>query len=227
MDWFKFNIFRRHPPIKTLAAYLELNLSDCLVMVGTCPERLGNPDFIHLIVVVNRDPETVIKAMAPIPAFRHRRLLVKVMTVTEVVRSLDVFPLEFSVYAAEATVWVGNNVFAPLKIEPAHLRRECEFYLRSASIKIREQLIVSKKVMPLVHHSWPQIMSVLRVLLSPNLADIISIQQTTALLEDELPEYNTLIRSITHGVYHHRAFQLSSTDYAQLVGQLVSFVDTR
>jgi len=218
-------VFKPSLDIQLLSDSLSRQLGDALVMVGSCPELLGNPDMTVLVVVVNRDPETAVQAMSTVRAFRDPRLLLKVMTVPEVVRSLDVFPLEFSLFASHAHVWHGQNVFFPLKIEPHHLRRECEFYLRSCAIKIREALVFKPNLKRLIQQSWPQMMATLQILLSPHPRDPLSAQDVVSMLEANLPSEDGLIRSVHHSVFHRRSLNITPVAYSQLVSQIVGFVD--
>lgn len=217
--------FKKELDIQSLADGLSRQLGESLVMVGSCPELLGNPEITVLLVVVHRDPDRVIEYSSTVRAFRNPRLLLNVMTVTEVVRSLDVFPLEYSLFAAHAHVWYGQNVFFPLKIESHHLRRECEFYLRSCAIKIRQALVLNAKLKPLLQQSWPQIMATLQVLLSPHPRDPLPVQEVITKLEAALSFEDGWVRSVSHHVYHHRSMVLSGTEYAQLVSQIVGYVD--
>lgn len=219
--------FRKRLDLQPLADALSIQLGESLVMVGSCPELLGNPEMTVLVVVVNREPDVAIQLMGRVRAFRDPRLLLKVMTVAEVVRSLDVFPLEFSLFASHAHIWHGQNVFFPLKIEPHHLRRECEFYLRSCAIKIREALVLKPNLKGLVQHSWPQIMATLQVLLSANPRDPLSVQEVVSTLEAALSCEDGLVRAVSHSVFHRRSVALTSIAYSELVSQIVAYVDSQ
>src|SRR5262249_40034889 len=56
----------------------------------------------------------------------------------ELVRSLDVFPLELSAIVADHVVVSGENLFASLAVDPADVRRACEVQARSHLLHLRE-----------------------------------------------------------------------------------------
>ena len=53
-------------------------------------------------------------------------------------RSLDVFPLEFGAIIADHVVVSGEDPFAGLHVDPAHLRQACEVQARSHLLHLRE-----------------------------------------------------------------------------------------
>ncbi|MBT5856220.1 hypothetical protein HOH87_06260 [bacterium] len=65
----------------------------------------------------------------------------KVMTVTEMTNSLDVFPIEFLDIQENAELIYGTDLLDTLKVDRKNLRHECEFYLRSYVLSLREDYI--------------------------------------------------------------------------------------
>ena len=59
-------------------------------------------------------------------------------------RSADVFPVEFSDIIQTHRVLYGENPFAGMKIDPAHLRLELEHELKSKLILLRSRFLVTK-----------------------------------------------------------------------------------
>ncbi len=69
----------------------------------------------------------------------------KIFTVNELTNSLDVFPIEFLEIKENYNLIHGENIIAKLDIKPKNLRLECEFYLRTNLLKLREGYILNNK----------------------------------------------------------------------------------
>jgi len=62
----------------------------------------------------------------------------------ELVRSLDVFPFEFSAIMADHIVVSGANPFGSLHVEPSDLRWACEVQARGHLLHLREGLVETR-----------------------------------------------------------------------------------
>jgi len=61
-----------------------------------------------------------------------------IVAAPELVRSLDVFPLEFSAILADHLIVSGENTLASLAVDSADVRRACEVQARSHLLHLRE-----------------------------------------------------------------------------------------
>jgi predicted nucleotidyltransferase len=65
------------------------------------------------------------------------------LTEDELARSLDIFAIEYSDIRDAHRVLHGDDPFAALRIQPEHLRLQCERELKGALIQLRERYLLS------------------------------------------------------------------------------------
>lgn len=65
------------------------------------------------------------------------------MTPAYLAASCDTFPLELLEIQQQHVVLVGENHFAPLRFEPAHVRLQCERELKSELLHLRQGLLAA------------------------------------------------------------------------------------
>ena len=88
---------------------------------------------------------------------------IKVFTKTEFENGLDVFPIEFLSIKQNAQLISGQDILSKVFVNKTHLRHECEFYLRSHLLTLRESLIKNtSQPQHLIKESFPSFISVLR-----------------------------------------------------------------
>lgn len=92
------------------------------------------------LVVVDTLTPTDLRACATRVAGWHERGLATplLLPVDELRRSLDAFPMEFSVILTDHEVVFGNDPFEGLIVEREALRRACEVQVRSHLLHLRE-----------------------------------------------------------------------------------------
>ena len=61
---------------------------------------------------------------------------------SELLRSLDTFPIEYAEIREAHRVLEGENVVAELRIDPEHLRLQCEHELKGKRIQLRERYLL-------------------------------------------------------------------------------------
>lgn len=97
---------------------------------------------------------------------RHQSVSMKLFTKEELVNSLDVFPIEFLDLKENRALLLGDDILKTLDISLINLRHECEFYLRTYILKLREGYIQPRRdVSFLIRESLPFLISIFKYLL--------------------------------------------------------------
>jgi len=104
------------------------------------------PALVHTLVVVDRLSADDLGACARhITSWHEAELATPLMLpASELDRSLDVFPFEFSAIIADHVVVAGRNPFERLRVEPADLRWACEVQARSHLLHLREGYVEAR-----------------------------------------------------------------------------------
>ena len=104
------------------------------------------PALVHTLVVVDRLSADDLAACAGhITSWHEAELATPLMLpASELDRSLDVFPFEFSAIIADHVVVAGRNPFERLRVEPADLRWACEVQARSHLLHLREGYVEAR-----------------------------------------------------------------------------------
>ena len=106
-----------------------------LLSAYSYPEFLGDPHEKTLLLIIKEPVYDKILSLNLGASSAHH---VKVFTLEELHHSLDVFPLEFLELQQCRSLLHGDDVLAQLDIDDHHIRLQCEFYLRSLILKVRE-----------------------------------------------------------------------------------------
>ena len=117
-------------------------------------------DTSNLLIVVKSAPLNVLDQIQSI----YKKLAGKltVFTQAELENALDVFPIEFLEMQRQRTLLAGTDLLENVKISPSNLRHECEFYLRSNILKLREGYINKENPEGLITQSLPSFLKVLK-----------------------------------------------------------------
>jgi hypothetical protein len=104
------------------------------------------PALAHTLVVVDRLTADDLRACARhITSWHDAELATPLMLpASDLDRSLDVFPFEFSAIIADHVVVAGKNPFERLRVEPADLRWACEVQARSHLLHLREGYVEAR-----------------------------------------------------------------------------------
>jgi hypothetical protein len=98
--------------------------------------------------------------------FNKTPITIKIFTKEELLNSLDVFPIEFLNLKESRVLLLGKDVLEDIKIDQQNLRHECEFYLRTHILKLREGFIQPKRnEAQLIRESLPFLLSIFKYLL--------------------------------------------------------------
>jgi hypothetical protein len=101
-----------------------------------------------MVVARHLDPEVLDRLAAAMPREKHRKnaLHFEPMFVTQeqIVKSVDVFPIEWLDIQERHLRLEGENVFETLEVPRTHLRRQCEHQLRGKNIQLRQVYVMSK-----------------------------------------------------------------------------------
>ena len=79
--------------------------------------------------------------------YKKKLVDIKVFFYQELVNALDVFPIEFIQIQEKHVLLMGRDVFEGLIVSKENMRHQCEFYLRSNLLSLRELQL--KALMPL------------------------------------------------------------------------------
>jgi hypothetical protein len=104
------------------------------------------PVLTHTLAVTETLTPEDLRACAKRAANWHDKGLATPLIVpgAELVRSLDVFPFEFSAIMADHVVVSGANPFGDLHVEPSDLRWACEVQARGHLLHLREGLVETR-----------------------------------------------------------------------------------
>ena len=95
--------------------------------------------------------------------FQKPNLFYHMMTLDELKNSHDVFPIEFLEMKQHRILLSGDDVLEAIVVDLKHVRHECEFYLRSNLMKLREGYLQPKcQVSGLIRDSLPSFLSVFK-----------------------------------------------------------------
>lgn len=98
--------------------------------------------------------------------FRDFPFKLSILTRSELEKSLDVFPLEFNDIKQNGQLIEGSDILGGLSIHADNMRHECEFYLRSYLISLREQFSLNSKDAPvLIRKSFPSFLTTFKHLI--------------------------------------------------------------
>jgi hypothetical protein len=105
--------------------------------------ELQHDEHVHTLVVVDDFAYGDLARLAPLAAnWAKRGLAVPLfLAPSELQRSLDVFPLEFSQIIARHLVVAGDDPFRDMAVADLDLRRACEAQARSHLLHLREGFI--------------------------------------------------------------------------------------
>jgi hypothetical protein len=104
------------------------------------------PALVHTLAVTDTLTPDDLRACAKRVASWHDRSLATPLIVpkAELVRSLDVFPFEYSAIVADHVVVSGANPFGGLRVEPSDLRWACEVQARGHLLHLREGFVETR-----------------------------------------------------------------------------------
>lgn len=137
------------------------------------PGSTDGLDSIKILVIMNsNDPHILVslkKGHENLTRKTKNRCQVayQIFDLESLRESLDVFPIEFLELSLHRDLVLGTDVLGDIAIDRSNLRQECEFYLRTHLLKLKEGFIRSS--MPnseLIRASFPFILSVFKYLLT-------------------------------------------------------------
>ncbi len=159
--------------------------------------------------------------------FKKKLVDIKIFFYQELVNALDVFPIEFIQIQEKHALLIGRDVFDGLIVSKENLRHQCEFYLRSNLLSLRELKL--KAVMPLnkvMMESLNQFLNVLDVchpLFDITLKDHSSID---AILEAVGDVFQLDVSSLVHWIKEPQSIKSSDfSHYESLLSQFITCID--
>lgn len=115
------------------------------------------------LILTQADINTLATLKKICEKFQKPSLRYHLLTVEELTHALDVFPIEFLEMKETNQLIAGQDVVATLSIDLKNLRQECEFYLRSHVMKLREgYLQPNAQISALIRDALPSFLSVFR-----------------------------------------------------------------
>ena len=141
-----------HPVLKKMVQKLTQVLGDRLssiVLYGSATRgdfHEGTSDFNLLIVLRDLHPGTLELLTDPVLHWeRQRQPAPLIFSGAMVIDAADVFPIEFLDIKRYRKVLHGPDPFESLKVDPSHLRLQCERELREKMMRLREGYIECHK----------------------------------------------------------------------------------
>jgi len=138
---------------------------------ATGPDYIPKHSNINITVVVEEISHNTLRSLLETVRWGLKRKIVPPLLLTEdyILSSLDVFPIEFSEIKDTAVIVYGEDFFGSLKMDPGHLRLECESQLKAALLRTRQaylELGLTKKgAERVLHTSLTSLIPVMRGLL--------------------------------------------------------------
>jgi hypothetical protein len=112
----------------------------CLALYGSGAgdDWVPGRSDVNLAIVVPRVTLDVLEALAPVVAARPRGLALPLLVDPEyLAHARDTFPIELSDLARQHRVLAGDDVLAPVRVERAAVRRQCEQEARGKLLRLR------------------------------------------------------------------------------------------
>ncbi len=145
---------------------------DNLVSVYTKKQVDGQDTFfgeIPLILILKKSSIESLFLHTQIQAIQKYPIKFTIFTQDEISRSGDVFPIEFLDIKRDRLLLAGEDFFSTIEIHLHFLRHECEFYLRSHLLKLREGFSKNpKSASDLIRFSFPSFLALFPHLLKLN-----------------------------------------------------------
>ena len=182
----------------------------------------------HLLLVLKDHASiAILDSLKNKALFKKRLVDLKVFFYQELVNALDVFPIEFIQIQEKHVLLMGRDVFEGLIVSKENLRHQCEFYLRSNLLSLREHQL--KAVMPLktvILESLNQFLNVLYVchpLFDIQLKDDYSIDAILAALSDS---FEIDLLGLVAWIKEPQSVKSSDVShYESLLSQFISCID--
>ncbi len=116
--------------------------------------RLKQGVSFQYILILDQINEMVLKDLSAI--IKDTYLECKILSETEFLNCLDVFPMEFLDFKYQGELLLGSDIIRDRKASKKNLRHECEFYLRSRLLSLREAYVsIPDQTALLINDSFP------------------------------------------------------------------------
>ena len=139
--------------IATFAAEMQAALGDrlrCLVVHGSAAgdDWVAGRSDVNTALVLPAVTLDVLEAIAAVVArWRPRGFALPVVMDDEyLARAADTFPMELDDIRRQHRVLAGTDAFAGLTLEPAAIRRECEYEARGKLLRLRALFLETARV---------------------------------------------------------------------------------
>lgn len=127
-------------------------------------------DINFLIVLSEQGIENLRSALSIIPKWKKRNVSAPLMLTTNYIQSaLDSFPIEFLTMQQHYRLIYGEDILSKIKIQPEHLRLQCEREMRGKLLYLREGFLNTNgklaSIKRLIQASLPAFASIFSALL--------------------------------------------------------------
>ncbi|MCP4050607.1 MAG: hypothetical protein GY730_07885 [bacterium] len=128
-----------------------------------------------LLLILNTVSTSKLKKQRDLqPVLIKNNFKLTIFTEDEIKHSLDVFPVEFMEMKENRKLLSGVDILDNVTIDPKNLRHECEFYLRSHILKLREAYIApGRDINKLIKLSLPSFISVFKQFIKMDKEEIV------------------------------------------------------
>jgi hypothetical protein len=138
---------------------------DNLISLYLYGEQIGKQQSM-LLILNQANEENLKKHKAIQKTILKENIKLDIFTQKEAESALDVFPIEFMEMKENRELLAGIDILKEIKIDPANLRHECEFYLRSNILKLRSGYLTPlADLAELIQISLPSFLLVFKYLL--------------------------------------------------------------
>ncbi|MBT3260726.1 hypothetical protein HOC37_05835 [bacterium] len=150
-----------------------------------------------------------------------------IFTEKEVESALDVFPIEFMEMKENRKLLAGLDMLQKIQVDAANLRHECEFYLRSNILKLRNGYLAPLADLgELIRVSLPSFLQIFKYLLILNKENIP--QEKPALLAALAKKINfkvSVFAKILENFEQKKVLSAEFDDYLKELEKITSQVD--
>lgn len=135
------------------------------------PDFLKERNTINLLIILNeislQEFDLFAKELSKFNnASKKITFIPKIFTFDELKTSVDVFPIEFLELQEKSELLYGEDTLKTIIVNIANLRNECEFYLRSHLLKLREAYLTpNRNLTKLIQDSYPSFIIIFKHIL--------------------------------------------------------------
>jgi hypothetical protein len=211
--------------LDTLNSFIISQYGDNLISLYTYGNQLSEPALIlNMLLIVKSGDISQFRRYASKKKPTNTEVHFSIFTQEEILKSIDVFPIEFLEMQQTRQLLSGPDLLADVSINLTNLRHECEYTLRSNILKLRSALL-SKNAdfAALVRESFPIFFSTFLSIFS---LKGVTVPADTASCLDALSSLTNVSLTAFSGIIHKK--QITESDvqiYLDVLSSITGYVD--